>query len=277
VSYSDLLSNYQIPALIPLISEQFRTLKLVFVLPQAWFSLGECIWWDKFQIKDKVAINTQYGSLRHFFVDFLGVNIPDLGMLVAELKEVATSSRSVQRAKTLIWQINSMDPAAEDLTSIYESAIFPVKIGNEDARLASRETEFAIVDCEKLASVFMKPNSMGVLAVLDFSNIDEIRKLRPFLAGLNVENRYLSKNVKETTSLSGDAKGSAEHDAVLTAQLRHRAYALSRYALYRHSLYPLPLTVFLDAPSIFEVPTDKMMTDLCIKCFSALKFSRQTR
>ncbi|KAN0093560.1 hypothetical protein V8E51_016744 [Hyaloscypha variabilis] len=217
------------------IIEQFRTLKLVFVLPQAWFSLGECIWWDKFQIKDKVAINTQYGSLRHFFVDFLGVNIPDLGMLVAELKEVATSSRSVQRAKTLIWQINSMDPAAEDLTSIYESAIFPVKIGNEDARLASRETEFAIVDCEKLASVFMKPNSMGVLAVLDFSNIDEIRKLRPFLAGLNVENRYLSKNVKETTSLSGDAKGSAEHDAVLTAQLRHRAYALSRCAFHFRS------------------------------------------
>jgi hypothetical protein len=222
---------FQIPVLIPPISEEFRTLKLVFVLPEAWISLGECIWWDKVQIKDKVAINVQYASVRQLFVDFLGVSIPDLGMLVEELKNVATSSRSVQRAKTLIWEINSLDPAAEDLTSIYESPIFPVKIGNEDARLASRETEFAIVDREKLASAFMDPNSMGVLSVLDFSNIDEVRKLQPFLAGLKIENRYLSNVVKETTSLSDDAKRSTEHDALLTANLRRRAYALSRYAL----------------------------------------------
>ncbi|KIM99744.1 hypothetical protein OIDMADRAFT_125409, partial [Oidiodendron maius Zn] len=215
--------------------KEFRTEKLIFVPTQGWFSLEECLWRDSIEIQGKVAIKAQYPTLRHFFVDFLGILAPDMGVLVKELKEVATSSRSVEKAKALIWQISSMGPTAEDLASIYDSAIFPVKIGNEAVRLANRATEFAIVDNLKLARAFTTPISIGVLAVLDFSTVDEIHKLQPFLAGLKIENRYLSSIVEEITSLPGDANSSSEYAAALTADLRHRAYALSRCVFHFRS------------------------------------------
>jgi hypothetical protein len=198
------------------------------VPPTGWHSTGRCIWYDGAQIEGKVAISTLYPSLREFFVDFLGVKVPDLGMLVKELKKVSTSSLSVDKAKSLIWQINSMEPTAKDLTKIHKSAIFPVKVGNESTQLQNREKDFVIVDREKLANAFRSPGVTGALAVLDFPKIEDVRKLQPFLAGLDVEDRYFSKMVKEITSFAGDANGSIVHDEDLTARIRRRAYGLFR-------------------------------------------------
>ena len=210
-------------------SEKFQKSKAIFAPPTAWYSSKECIWYDGDQIEDKTAISTLYPGLREFFVDFLGVTVPDLGMLVKELKTVSKSSGSVDKVKSLIWQINSMDPSAEDLRSIYNSAIFPVKVGNGSTQLQRRREDFVIVDREKLANGFKSPGVSGAMAILDFMKIEDVHKLRPFLAALDVEDRYLSNMVKEITFLTGDAYTSSGHDEVLTASIRRRAYALFRY------------------------------------------------
>ena len=41
----------------------------------------------------KMDIGWQYKGLREFFIDFLDIQAPDLGMLVTELKMVATFKR----------------------------------------------------------------------------------------------------------------------------------------------------------------------------------------
>lgn len=162
-------------------------------------------------------ISSQYKDLREFFVDFLGVQVPDLGMLVEELKKVAASTRSVE-TKSLIWQINSMEPSAKNLRPIRYDTVFPVK-------------DFATVDRENLARAFVGPGVKGELAVLDFPGIGDVRKLQPFLAVCNIEHLYLSNVVEPITSFSSEEAKPIEPDNVLTRSLRRRAYALFRYHL----------------------------------------------
>lgn len=260
-----------------LIRDEFRTSKLIFALPKGWHSTEECIWYDRAQIEDRVAISSLYPSLREFFVEFLGVQVPDLRMLVKELKKVSTSTRSVEKAKSLIWQINSMEPSAKDLASIQKSAIFPVKIGNDGAHLQSKEKDFVIVDREKLANAFRGPDVTGTLAILDFTNIEEVRKLQPFLVGMNVEERYMSNMVNEITSFAGHANDSIDHDDILTRHIRRRAYALARLQQPPHLFVFVLADSFPDAPSTFEAQVYKMIIDLYIKSCSMLRFLRLTK
>jgi hypothetical protein len=84
------------------IRKEFRKSNRIFVSPEGWYLTKECIWCEKASIEGKLNISSQYKDLREFFVDSLGVQVPDLGMLVEELKKVATSTRSVETAKSLI-------------------------------------------------------------------------------------------------------------------------------------------------------------------------------
>jgi hypothetical protein len=168
-----------------------------------------------------------YFSLREFFVEFIGVKVPDLGMLVKGLERVAATTRSVESAKSLIWQINSLNPTSQDLAALQTLPIFPVRVGNVEPQLQSRERDFAIVDREKLAYAFTN-SGVGPIAMLDFQKLEDVHKLRPILSALEVEDRYLSNVVKETACLSRPRSG-LEQDEVLTISLRRRAYALYRY------------------------------------------------
>jgi hypothetical protein len=149
-------------------------------------------------------------------------------MLVEELKKVVFSKRSVESPKSLIWQINSMDPTAKDLRPIRSYAIFPVRVGNKEPRLLRDVQDFAIVDHENLARAFKGPGVKGELTILDFPEIEDVRKLQPFLAACNIEHLYLSNVVEQITSFSDEAAKPIEPDDVLTRSLRRRAYALFR-------------------------------------------------
>jgi hypothetical protein len=204
-------------------SVSFHKFKLVYFWPEKkWYSPERCIWGGNAEIEGEVTISTHYTDLENLFVRVLKVKAPSLATLVQELKRISSSSPSVDKVKNLIWQINSMNPSAKDLSPIYHSRIFPVRKGNAAPELCSREREFAIIDGQKLGNAF----KTGV-SILDFSQIEEVWKLQSFLSGLGLKERYLSKLIAKESCSTHHLKGlQTEHR--LTEDLRRKAYALYR-------------------------------------------------
>ena len=191
------------------------------MLSQEWTPPSACLWSQDAQVPGKSTISGQYRDLKDLFVGVLKVKIPDLRLLVEELKRVAQSSASIDDVKSLIWQINSFDPSIEDLETLRGSKLFPVRKANGRIELRTRMARFSVIDRQLWADAFE-----GKLDYLDFS-LKEVRTLQPFLAGMKI-GRYLSEVVIEKSSLQGIIP---EPNAKRTRDLQRRAYALSRYVL----------------------------------------------
>jgi len=59
-----------------------------------------------------------------FFVGFIGVTVPHLGMFVDEVKNLIESGPGLvlgfeRRVKNLIWHINTLQPTAESLQPLW--------------------------------------------------------------------------------------------------------------------------------------------------------------
>jgi hypothetical protein len=152
-------------------------------------------------------------------VGLLLVKIPDLGLLVEELKRVAQSSPSIYDVKSLIWQINSFGPSGQTLDKLFGFDILPVRKADGTLKLLSKSHRFSIIDRQHLGDAFK-----GKLDFLDFS-LKEVRILLPFLSCMGLETRYLSEIVVEKSSFRGVI---LEPSAEKTKHLRRRAHALSR-------------------------------------------------
>ena len=191
------------------------------MLGQNWTAPSACLWSKDAQVPGKSTISDQYEDLKDLFVGVLNVRIPDLRLLVKELKRVAQSSPSIKDVKSLIWQINIFNPTSEDLDTLQGSKIFPVRRANGRLELRRRLARFSIIDRQPWADAFE-----GKLDVLDF-NLKEVRTLEPFLSSMEVRG-YLSEVVIERSSFQGILP---EPSTKRTRDLRRRAYALSRYVL----------------------------------------------
>jgi hypothetical protein len=188
---------------------------------QNWTAPSACLWSRDAQVPGKSMISGQYENLKDLFVGVLKVKIPDLRLLVEELKRVAQSSPSINDIKSLIWQINTFVPTIEDLEKLRGSKIFPVRKADGRLELRTRLARFSIIDRQPWADAFE-----GKLDFLDFS-LKEVRTLEPFLSCMEVSG-YLSEVVIEKSSFQGILP---EPSAKRTRDLRRRAYALSRYVL----------------------------------------------
>ena len=143
-------------------------------------------------------------------------------MLVDELSLVVSSKLTVSDVKSLIWHINSFSPSRKALEKLNTLPIFPVKAANrglDPTVLRARKENFSIIDRQPWAEAFE-----GKIDVLDF-RLEEVRRLQPFLSCLNLENRYLSRVVRETSSFQ---RGNGEQSRTQTRRLRRRAHALAR-------------------------------------------------
>lgn len=147
----------------------------------------------------------------------LKVKIPNLSLLVQELKLVAQSSPSIDDIKSLIWQINAFAPTIKDLAQLDEYKIIPVKCSNGTVELRTGLERFSIIDRQPWADAFE-----GKLDVVDFS-LKEVRSLEPFLSCMS--GGYLSMVVIEKSSFEGSLP---EPNPKRTRDLQRRAYALSR-------------------------------------------------
>lgn len=143
-------------------------------------------------------------------------------MLVDELTQFESVEFTVEDVKSLIWQINSFSPTRKALEKLKFFSIFPVRKANGGlgpAVLRPPNKSFSIIDRQSWADAFYDK-----IDVLDF-NLEEVRKLQPFLSSFDLSDRYLSWAVAETSSFQGV---DPEQSWKRTRQLRNRAYAMAR-------------------------------------------------
>ncbi|KAF4634928.1 hypothetical protein G7Y89_g3181 [Cudoniella acicularis] len=192
------------------------------MLGKIWTAPSACLWSKDDQVPGKSTISGQYEDLKDLFAGVLKVKIPDLRLLVEELKRVAQSSPSINDVKGLIWQINSFAPTSEDLGKLRGCKIFPVRKADGTSELRTRLARFLIIDRQPWADAFE-----GKLDFLDFS-LKEVKALEPFLLSMELEG-YLSGDVIEKSPFQGILP---EPSTKRTRHLQRRAHALSRCATH---------------------------------------------
>ncbi|KDN64641.1 hypothetical protein CSUB01_04279 [Colletotrichum sublineola] len=186
-----------------------------------WHKPSECVWSTTTKLIGRVSLHDEYEDLEVFFVNFLGVKPLDLSMAIEDLKHIATrASTTSSEIKDSIWVVNSLlssvpnPPSSRD---IMKSRIFPIAHPDSKVTVETVATEFCIIDRESLRSSFENKAKF-----FDFT-LEQVTRLRPFIEWTQLEDRYLSRCVKEITSFQGGA-------ATLTAnpqrQIRNRAHAL---------------------------------------------------
>lgn len=167
----------------------------------AWHPSSQCVWSNVARLRGKPCLNDDYEDLKELFVNFLGVKPVDLVMVVDELKELGNRpSTSPEQIKELIWTVNSLLPAEAKRpshTGVVSSKVFPIRNPDGEVTLKSSATNFFVVDREFLKHCFKDKTKL-----LDFS-LEDVVRLRPFIAWARLEDRFLSRRVKEITSFHG--------------------------------------------------------------------------
>lgn len=190
----------------------------------SWRKPSECVWSTAAQLRDKVSLNIEYENLRGLFVDVLGAKQVTLKMAVEELKEAGRrESADVEEVKASLQTVNSLlcsEPDQKEQAEFEESKILPVRYPGGAVRCVSAQTAFFIVDRESLRLQFEDK-----VKFLDFS-LEEVNELRPFLEWAGLENRYVTRSVRESTSVgASDARPISKPHR----EIRPRAHALLRY------------------------------------------------
>jgi hypothetical protein len=204
----------------------FEAEKLVFA-DGGWYAPSSCLWTSSIDISWMVTIGTAYAlpGLEPFFLVHLHVRAADMEILTKELiqKATATAEPDITEMKKVIMVIGSMfnqDTTNEEykglLSHLQNVNFVPVRNGDAEAELHSIASDFAIVDHTRYAEAFR-----DCAAFLDF-DIEEVRVLHPLLMLFGLEQRLLSRAVKEDALYNGvNIKNEA-----LTEDLRRRSYAL---------------------------------------------------
>jgi hypothetical protein len=142
-----------------------------------------------------LTLNELYPNLRDFFVEGLGVKMMTAKMVYDKLMG---PDLSVEETKQTLETFNSLLLASKsdefDPIPILEKKVFPVRFPTGDVRLLTGSDGFALLDRKSLGDDFADQANF-----LDFS-IDEIRSLQPLIKWASLEERYLSKAVKEISS-----------------------------------------------------------------------------
>ena len=174
----------------------------------SWFKVSQCLWYTATQIRGMIALSDHYGTLKDFFVNFLGVKTLNLQMVFDKLKEQGAGQSSIKEVKKTIWALNSLLQSEKRHPSpkaILESSVFPVRYPDGNVELRTSATAFAIADRKHLYDPFSNQAKF-----LDFSTNDILR-LEHFLKWAGLENRYLSRSVKEISTLRGDPDKPISH------------------------------------------------------------------
>ena len=118
-------------------------------------------------------------------------------------------------------EINNWKPKSGGVQALLNENIIPVTDEHGRRILLKPKDTFAIMDRQKYGAMFA-----GKVATLAIP-LDELRTVRTLLSALELDNRYVSRLVNETSKVEN-----AVRDAALTRDFRQRAYSLLRYAFY---------------------------------------------
>ncbi len=140
-------------------------------------------------------------------------------MFIEEIRRLANGAEapSIQKMSELIKEISSREPTREALGILRACNILPIKGTDGQVSLKHAASRFAIVDRLQYGDLFR-----GEVPMLDFG-LEDIHELRPFLLALNLEDRYMSRTVKEVSMTNASTL-----DPVLSRSMREKAYAIFR-------------------------------------------------
>ncbi|KAH7216265.1 hypothetical protein DER44DRAFT_765808 [Fusarium oxysporum] len=193
---------------------------LIFVKRDAlsiWLSASECFWSEAETTQLNSSLKGCYPDLKAFFLEQLCIKVSAYDKLLDSSTSLWVTKRNLL---SLMDETNGMVPEFP-VEPILKAKVFPVSHPRETGQpskpdeLCSVDTEFAIGDRERL-KIFLKMK----IKMLDFDLI-EVRRLQPFFRWLSIEDRYLSRCVKE------------KQDKIPTLELRRwdlnpKAYHIAR-------------------------------------------------
>ena len=169
-------------------------------------------------IQNKAAIARHYQGLEKFFVNRMLVHKPNIPLLVEAVLVVANQKTpQIQEIKDLIKELNSFGPHAPDLDRLNGAPILPIKGTDGVIRLVKATDAFAIVDRVHYLELFADK-----IPVMDYSR-EETHRLEAFFSALGLEQRYMSRLVRELSMVNG-----ASNDVALSAEMRRKAYSIFR-------------------------------------------------
>ncbi|OBT74408.1 hypothetical protein VF21_06830 [Pseudogymnoascus sp. 05NY08] len=209
-------------------------------------------------------IDTDWDLIRNTFEDKGLVYIPSTNQwyppsqclwsspvpVEGELRSLGERRSSTESIKKMIKAINTMNPTRQALESLGTCHILPIRRhASGNVKLGHIQETFAIIDTTKLLAIFRDH-----VDVLDFS-LEEVHELAPFLEGLGVQYKYLSRLCTAQTACREDGIIAGR----LTREFTDRAYEILRIAVsHRTPLAPQLLYNMLLASSIQK--TDSIST-----------------
>lgn len=169
----------------------------------------------------KVTLDSDYETLKDFFVGMLGVTSLTVQMLYNELKQ-PSQRRDINDLKDAILSLSSQLQTSLiplDPQPILDNNVFPLRYCSGEIAIRSAKVDFAIPDTDHLNSMFKEKITM-----LDF-DLESIHRLKPFFEWTKLQGRYLSACVTEETSVSETGRPISTK----SRDLKRKAYSILRY------------------------------------------------
>lgn len=172
---------------------------------------------EKTALPGKASISSSYVSLKDFFHGMLRIPKPSIAMHVSALKQLAETGNPEEIKKGLFC-LSALQPVAHDLDSLQKVNLFSVRGQNGNAQLTNSESDWLVPDHNKYREAF----SAYPLLFLDYTP-REIQTIRSLLISMNMEKKFLTTAVEETTKIE-----EGHLNPRLTKRMRDIAYALCR-------------------------------------------------
>ncbi|KAK0648252.1 hypothetical protein B0T16DRAFT_407934 [Cercophora newfieldiana] len=199
-----------------------------------WYSTKECLWSPGSGVQGLVNLAKIYDpNLEPFFVEALQVTRLTAQLLFDELLTLSDEEPAVDHVKQQLLTFSSLLREAEpgDLSAaaapqrLLEKPILPIK-HTGDVSLLPATTGFTIIDRAGPMKGFRV-----MVKTLDFS-MQEVHELEPFIRWAGLQDRYLSRMVREIPDLGSGKKFRVSDPRY---ELKKKAHGLVRVAKYFQS------------------------------------------
>ncbi|KAK4077822.1 uncharacterized protein Triagg1_3516 [Trichoderma aggressivum f. europaeum] len=215
-----------------LIKKKFAETALIYTnSDNCWNKVSQCLWSSATTVLSKKVLESDYKGMKSFFVEFLGVDTLNLGLIYSELSKLGESKPTVELVKEQLLAFKDHLHTARDYKDVKPEGmkkfkIFPIRNpgDQQNIQFCDGNTEFAIADTVPLGDNFRQK-----IRTLGFT-FDELHSLRPVIKCL--ETRYLSRLVMETSKVEDDDR---VLNQALSRKIELKAHALCRIAKHFNS------------------------------------------
>ncbi|KAL5608429.1 hypothetical protein FOBRF1_008926 [Fusarium oxysporum] len=220
----DYLHKAKVP--LPSLKAAFEASPLIYCETRhgesGWYKTSDCLWSSETVIRGKAILDECWEAYETFFVGKVGVKLLTLQMVYDELRQ--SSGNNTEETKVAVLSLNGLlqtETTRLDPEPIRQAKVFPVRYPTGTVVLSSVSVDFAIGDRDKLKTMFRDK-----IALLDFE-MEEVRRLRPLIEWLKLQDRYLSNSVEESTFIFSDSERPI---STPNRDLKRKAYHIARVA-----------------------------------------------